>query len=75
MIKHVNVNVKIIVSEKDCSWNPTRCICENDEYLKSIADTSVVVYDEITDVMDIGSTKMKNTIAANVTKKIVIIKK
>ena len=42
IIKHVNVNVKIIVhAKKDYSWNSSACICENSKYLKSIANTSV----------------------------------
>ena len=33
IIKHVNVNVKIIVSaKKDYSWNPSTCTCENSKY-------------------------------------------
>ena len=28
--------------QKDYSCNPSTCICENDKYLKSIADTSVI---------------------------------
>ena len=40
IIKYVSVNVKIIISEKkNYSWNPSTCICENNKYLKSIADT------------------------------------
>ena len=67
IIKHVNVNVKTIVSaKKDYSWNPSTCICESSKYLKSIADTSVNECDEIISVMDIVSTKITNTIATNV---------
>ena len=33
--------------KKDYRWNPGTCICENGKYLKSIAGTSVIVYDEI----------------------------
>ena len=46
-------------------WIST-CICENSKYLKSIADTSVIVWDEIMSVLDIVSTKMTNNIATNV---------
>ena len=68
-MKHVNVNVKIIVSAKKIySWNPYTCICENSKYVKSITDTSVIASDEIIYVMDIVSTKMATTIATNVTK-------
>ena len=56
IIKHVNVNVKIIVSaKKDYSWNSSTCICEKSKYLKSIADTSLIAYE-----------KKSNTIATNV---------
>ena len=65
LIKHVNVNVKIIVSAKKYSWNPRICICENSKYPKSIADTSVIACDEIIDIMDFVSTKITNTIATN----------
>ena len=51
--------------KKGYSWNPSTCICENRKYLKSIADTSVNVCDEIIFVMDIVSTKTTNTIAKN----------
>ena len=40
------------------SWNPSTCICKNSKYLKSFADTSVIMCDEIISVMDIVSTKM-----------------
>ena len=43
--------------KRDCSWNPSKCICENSKYLKSITDTSVIECDEIITVMDIASTK------------------
>ena len=52
------MNVKINYKcEKDCSWNPSTCICENSEYLKSVADTSVTECDEIVIVMDSSSIK------------------
>ena len=51
---------------KRYSWNPSACICENDKYLKSIADSSVVACDEIISIMNIVSTKMTDAIAANV---------
>ena len=52
--------------KKHYSWNPSTCICENSKYVKSIADTSVIMCDEIISVMDIVSKKMTNTIATNV---------
>ena len=66
-MKHVNVNVKVIVSaKKDYSWNSSKCICENSKNLKGISDTSIITCNEIIYVMDIVSTKMTNTIATNV---------
>ena len=53
--------------KKDYSRNPSTCACETMKYSKSIADTSVIEYDEIISVMYIVSTKMANTIATNVT--------
>ena len=54
--------------KKDCSWSPSTSICENNRYLKSVADTLVIVCHEIITVMDNVSTKKKtNTIAINVT--------
>ena len=53
--------------EKDYSWNPSTCICENSKYSKSVADTSVTRGDEILIVVDNLSRKKKNTIATNVT--------
>ena len=52
-MKCVNVNVKIIVhAKKYYSCKTSICICENDKYLKSIADTSVITCDKIISVMD-----------------------
>ena len=45
---NVNVSVKSIAyAKKDYNWNPSICICENERYSKSNADTSVLVCDEI----------------------------
>ena len=52
--------------EKDYSWNPSTCICDNRKYLKSVADTSLIKRDETVVGMDILSTKKTNTIATNV---------
>ena len=49
--------------KKDFSQNPSRCICENSKYLKSIAATSVTDCDEIVIFMDIVSIKKTNTMA------------
>ena len=50
----------------DYSMNPSRCVGDNGKYLKIIADTSVITCDKIISAMDIVSTKMRNTIVANV---------
>ena len=34
------------------NWNPSTCICENGKYLKSVADSSVTMYDKIIIVMN-----------------------
>ena len=52
-------------SKKDYSCNPNTRIYEHNKYLKSIVETSVTAYDEFTDVMNIVSTKMTNTIATS----------
>ena len=39
--------------KNDYSWNPSKCICENGKYLKSIADDSKIVCDVIICVIDI----------------------
>ena len=52
---------------KKCySWNPITFICENDKYLKGIADTSMIECDETISVMDTVSTKRTKTITTNV---------
>ena len=53
--------------KENYNWNPSKCICENSKYLKSIANTKVTECDEIIIVMDTVWTKKTNTIAANVT--------
>ena len=51
---------------KNYDQNPSSRVCENDKYLKSIVDTSIITSDEIISVMDIVSTKWTNTIPTNV---------
>ena len=53
--------------QKDYSWNPSTCICENSKYLKSVVDTSVTECDEIVIVMNNLSTKMANIITTKKT--------
>ena len=47
IMKHVNDSKMYCQCKKDYVWNPSTCIRENDRYLKSIADTSVIVCSEI----------------------------
>ena len=61
------MNVKIRTCKKDCSWNPSTCICENGKYLKSIANISVIECDAVISVLDIISIKKTNTVATYVT--------
>ena len=54
---NVNVSVKSILSvKKGYNWNPSRCICENSRYLKSISNNSVIVHNEIINVTYSAST-------------------
>ena len=41
------IKQKIHVCKKDYVWNPSKCICENGEYLASIMDDSMILCDEI----------------------------
>ena len=68
-IINANVSVKSIACamQKDDSWNPSTCICENSSYLKSIADDLVIMSDNIISVTDSVSTNGTNTISTNVT--------
>ena len=73
MMKHVNVNVKIIVSAKRLQLESQHMYLRI--YLKSIADTLVIVFNEIingadsvpTNVENIMPTNIANTISINVT--------
>ena len=57
--------------EKDYIWNPNTCICDNDKYLTSIIDDSVIMLDEIIKVKETNPTK---TIPTNFRKKKVTCK-
>ena len=47
IIKHVNVNAKIIVIAKMIIVGILECICGNSRYLKIISDDSKIVSDDI----------------------------
>ena len=58
---HVNASVKNVIGlKKDCSCNPITLICENDQYLKSISGTSVIVCYEIEYAMEIVSINLQS---------------
>ena len=48
--------------QKDCSWNPGTCICQNRKYLENVADTSLTECYEIVNAMNNLSTKETNTV-------------
>ena len=52
--------------EKDYSWYPITCVCENSKCLKSFTDTAVTECDEIVIVVVNLPAKKTNTIATNV---------
>ena len=52
--------------KKDYSLKTNTGICENSNYLKSIADTSEIAFDKTISVMNIVSTKMTNTTVTNI---------
>ena len=52
----INVYASVkIMCKNNYSWNPSVCIFEDSRYLKSIVDNSVIVCDEVIDVMDSAS--------------------
>ena len=59
IIRHVSVNVKIILHAKKIIVEILTYISGNSKYLKSIADTSVTECDKIITFMDTVSTKKK----------------
>ena len=49
---NVDANAENIIYEKDYTWNPATCICENGRCLASIIDDLVITCDEIIDAED-----------------------
>ena len=45
--------------KKHHSWDPSTCICENSNYLKSIANTSMIECDETISAINIVSIKQQ----------------
>ena len=68
---NTHASAKNIVTEN--SWSSSTCICENGKYLKSITDTSVIVFDEIINGADSVSKTVTNTISRDVTSTMSII--
>ena len=65
IIKHVMWMSKLSWMQKR-SWSLSTCICENNKYLKSVANNSVTECDEVIIVMNNISTKRTNTMTTNV---------
>ena len=66
-IIHAKANTKkIIPAKKYYSWNHRTFICENGQYLKGVADTSVIVCDEIINSTDSASRNVTKAISTNV---------
>ena len=49
ILKKCQCECKNIYVKKNYIWNPAICSCENDQYLSSIIDNSVITCDEITE--------------------------
>ena len=49
----------------DYSWSPSMRNCENSRYLKNVADTSVIVCDEIINDTGSVSTNVRSIISIN----------
>ena len=58
---------KFRTCKEDYSWNSSTCICENVNNLKSIADISTNVCDEIKNARDSVPTNVPNNISTNMT--------
>ena len=61
---HVNVSVKIIIKcNKNYSWNPSKCICVNGKYLKSVVDELVIKCSEIINITSNIPTNVTSTVS------------
>ena len=56
---NVDANAENIIYEKDYTWNPATCNCENGKYLASIIDDLVIACDEIIDAEDTNFNEKK----------------
>ena len=66
-IIHAKASTKNIIPAKTYySWNHRTFICENGQYLKGVADTSVIVCDEIINSTDSASRNVTKAISTNV---------
>ena len=54
--------------QKDCRWNPSTYIYENNKHLKSIVHESVIATDDIISVTDSVLTNVINSLSKNVEK-------
>ena len=56
---NVDANAENIIYEKDYTWNPATCNCENGKYLASIIDDLMITCDEIIDAEDTNFNEKK----------------
>ena len=56
--------------EKNYIWNPTTCICKNEQYLASIIGDSVITCDEIIDAKAKSNNEKTKTVPTNLNEKL-----
>ena len=58
-MKHPNENIRTIKRAKDYSWKPAAGVCENNKYLGSSIENSVITCDEFINPVDSVSRKVQ----------------
>ena len=56
--------------EKNYIWNPTTCICKNEQYLASIIGDSVITCYEIIDAKAKSNNEKTKTVPTNLNEKL-----
>ena len=72
---NVDMSVKNVMYSKKYVWNPPICSIENEKYLASIMDYSVIICDEIIDAEAQSKDKETKTVSTNFNEKKNIIRK
>ena len=65
----IMINANVVMKrmcKKDYSWNPSILVCENNRYLNSFADNSIIACDKIINITDSLSTNVTSIISANI---------